>query len=191
MKLIDTQIEVNEDFIPNSNITYDIYWDGKLNFEARININSNRGKVMLEEAPKTIKYVMDKPLFEFTKEEKQNILNYRGLSLENDGFEASDVFMEKSNLSLVLTIKKSRFAEWYFNYGQDQENETTRLKLAESIIDQLIKTGVGSYSVDELFENCNQEAIRAYYTEEFDMRTDDFDLELSDLGFDYKVTLID
>ena len=101
MKLIDTTIEVNEDFIPNSNITYDIYFDGKLNFEARLSDpNNDRRMVSFEDAPKVIKYKMDKPLEDFTKDEKETILEYRGLTLE-DGFEASDVFMEKSFTTLI------------------------------------------------------------------------------------------
>jgi len=44
---------------------------------------------------------MDKPLSEFTDEEKQDILDYRGMNLENDGFEAMDVFLESSHVKLV------------------------------------------------------------------------------------------
>lgn len=189
MKLIDTQIELNEDFIPNSNITYDIYYDGKLSFEARLS-DKNAGKVSVEDAPYVLNYEMIKPLSEFTDEEKEQILSYRGLTLK-DGFEASDVFMEKSFTQLVFTIKKDRFLDWYYNYGQDQENKELRLNLAESIIDQMSKVGFGSMSVQEIFDTCNQEAIRVFYTQEFAYRTDDFDIELSDLGVDYTIILID
>ncbi|MDC7249493.1 MAG: hypothetical protein PQJ49_06230 [Sphaerochaetaceae bacterium] len=90
-----------------------------------------------------------------------------------------------------LTITKGRFLDWYFDYGQDQENKQLRVELAESIIDQMYKVGFGSMSVQELFDNCNQDAIRAYYLQEYDMLTDTFDIELSDLGFEYCLTLID
>jgi hypothetical protein len=90
-----------------------------------------------------------------------------------------------------LTITKGRFLDWYFNYGQDQENKELRVDLANSIIDQMYKVGFGSFSVAELFDNCNQEAIRAYFTEEYDYQTDEFDIELQDLGFEYTITLID
>lgn len=66
---------------------------------------------------------------------------------------------------LRLTIKKDRFFDWYFNYGQDQENQEVRMDLANSIIDQIIKVGHGSMSIQELFDGSNHEAIRAYYTE--------------------------
>lgn len=91
---------------------------------------------------------------------------------------------------LELTIKKDRFLDWYFDYGQDQEQEELRIGLANSIIDQMYKVGFGSFSVQELFDNCNQDSIRAYFTCQYDMLTDDYDIELSDLKLDYSITLI-
>lgn len=90
-----------------------------------------------------------------------------------------------------ITITKRRFLDWYFNYGQDQENKELREDLANSIIDQMYKVGFGSLSVDELFVNCNKKSIRAFFTEEYDMQTEEFDIELSDLGFEYTIRLID
>lgn len=90
-----------------------------------------------------------------------------------------------------LTITKGRFLDWYFDYGQDQEAKELRIDLANSIIDQMYKVGFGSFSVVELFDGCNQESIRAYFTQEYDMQTDEFDVELSDLGIEYIITLID
>jgi hypothetical protein len=90
-----------------------------------------------------------------------------------------------------LTITKQRFLDWYFDYGQDQENAQLRVDLATSIIDQMYKVGFGSYSVQELFDNCNQESIRAYFTVEYDMQTETHDDELSDLKLSYELTLID
>ena len=91
---------------------------------------------------------------------------------------------------LELTIRKDRFLDWYFNYGQDQEQEELRIGLANSIIDQMYKVGFGSYSVQELFDNCNQDSIRAYFTCQYHMLTDDYDIELSDLKVNYSITLI-
>ena len=89
-------IELNEDFVPNHNILYDIFFDGHLKFEARLSDPENKRRaVSFEDAPKVVKYVMDKPLDEFTKAEIEQILQYRGLTFE-DGFEAGDVFMEFS-----------------------------------------------------------------------------------------------
>lgn len=97
MELIDTNIEINEDFLPNSDLTYDIYFDKVTDtFEARLN---NDGAI--DGVPKILKYRLDKPLEKFTTNEKEMILDYRGLNLKNDGFELSDVFMEKSFITLL------------------------------------------------------------------------------------------
>tara|TARA_R100001198_G_C5196901_1_gene187422 strand:+ start:538 stop:816 length:279 start_codon:yes stop_codon:yes gene_type:complete len=91
---------------------------------------------------------------------------------------------------LKLTIKKERFLDWYFDYGQDQEKKDLKTDLANSIIDQMYKVGFGSFSVQELFDNCNQEAIRVYFTCQYDMMTDEFDMELSDLSKKYSINLV-
>ena len=89
-----------------------------------------------------------------------------------------------------LTIKKQRFLEWYFESGQNSENEELKLHLADIIINLLFESGKVVFTVEELFEMCNKEAIRAYFTEEFAYQTDEYDVELSDLGFEYKIDLI-
>lgn len=86
-----------------------------------------------------------------------------------------------------LTITKKRFLEWYYQSGQDQENKELKEDLANSIIDQMFKTGVGSISVQELFDGCNEEAIRLSFTEQG--TEDDYDTELSDLG-EFEIQLI-
>jgi len=101
MKLIDTQIELSEDFLPNNDLTYDIYYDGKLNFEAILNESDNKGRVGVENAPKVLKYTLDKPLNKFTIEEIEQILDYSGLNLKEDGFGVEDVFIEKSFITLT------------------------------------------------------------------------------------------
>lgn len=91
---------------------------------------------------------------------------------------------------LELTIRKDRFLDWYFYYGQDQEQVELRTELADIIIAQMYKDGFGSFSVQELFDNCNKDSIRAYFTCQYDMMTDDYDIELSDLKEIYCITLI-
>lgn len=91
---------------------------------------------------------------------------------------------------MKLTIKKKDFLDWYFDYGQDTENENLRLSLSEEIIAQMYEKGKGCCSVEELFDECNQYAIRAYFTQEFYMQTDEYDVELSDLEEFTYVTLI-
>ena len=89
-----------------------------------------------------------------------------------------------------LTIKKERFLDWYFSYGQEKENNELKIGLANSIIHQMYGHGFGSYSVQEIFDNCNQDTIRAFFTCQYDMLTDDFDVELSDLNTKYTIKLI-
>lgn len=87
-----------------------------------------------------------------------------------------------------FTIKESSFLEWHYNYGQDQENTELREKLAEMMLDQLFKTGQASITAQEIFDGCNQEAIRLNYLEEF--KNTDIDQELSDVLVNYEVQLI-
>ena len=87
---------------------------------------------------------------------------------------------------MKLTITKKRFLEWYFESGQDQENEELKLDLANYIIGQMYKFGIGSMSVEEIFNKCNKEAIRVSFTEQG--TEDDYDTELSDLdSFDIEL----
>ena len=103
MKQIDSDIEINEDFIVNSNATYDIFFDGTELFQARLTDPENKKRLVgFEELPKTLNYELDKPMSDFSEDEKIVILKYRGLTLE-DGFEPMDVFMEKSYTTLIPT----------------------------------------------------------------------------------------
>ncbi len=128
-ELIDTQIEVNEEFLSNSKLTYDIYYDGKLSFEARLtNHNAERRMVGVEDAPKVLEYKMNKPMKSFTDDEKVTILQYRGLKL-SDGFYASDVFMEKSHVHLTTNIFICGSCdEFCTSYITDEENEVDLCK---------------------------------------------------------------
>ena len=90
-----------------------------------------------------------------------------------------------------LTITKEDFLRWYFNYGQDTEIRDSRYDIGECIIGQLLKTGVGSISAQEIFDGCSHDSVRAYFTQEHYMLTDKYDVELSDLGIKYNLTLID
>lgn len=86
-----------------------------------------------------------------------------------------------------LTITKQRFLEWYFESGQDTENKELREDLAKYIIKQLFKTGLGTVSVEDLFDRCNQKAIRLSFTEQG--TEDDYDTELGDLG-EFEIQLV-
>jgi len=123
---LDTQIELNEDFLPNSNLTYDIFFSTVTNtFKAKLaKENEERKIVGLEYAPKTIYYSLDKSLEDFTNEEKELILSYRGLTLD-DGFCAMDVFMEKSFTTCTgvlaeITVKSSHIIK--FDDGESAQD---------------------------------------------------------------------
>ena len=90
-----------------------------------------------------------------------------------------------------FTITKGRFLDWYFNSGQDQEKAQLRKEMADSIIHQMYSDGHGSMSVAELFVECNQDAIRLGFTEQYNEETDDPDVELLDLNPFFEIKLID
>ena len=92
---------------------------------------------------------------------------------------------------LELTITKQMFLNWFFDYGQDQENQKLRIDLANNIISQLCKSGRGTISVKELFDNCNKGSIRLYFTCQHQMFVNyDWDTELQDLNKQYTIQLI-
>ena len=97
MELILTQVEINEDFLPYTT-QYDVYFDGKRNFLAKL-IDERYDNV-----PKELEYRMDKSFESFTNQEIKRILDYRGLTLEESGFEIGDVFMEATHIKLLTKI---------------------------------------------------------------------------------------
>jgi|TARA_R110000787_G_scaffold285391_1_gene400879 hypothetical protein len=99
-EVINHSVELNEDFLPNQNLTYTIEFDGVDRFRCQLEQeNFDAKRVGVSTAPKTVHYTLDKPIEEFTDEEKETILDYRGLEL-TDGFSADDIFMEKSFITL-------------------------------------------------------------------------------------------
>ena len=86
-----------------------------------------------------------------------------------------------------LTITPERFLDWYYDYGQDSENNELREDLAKCIISQMRTTGFGSMSVNELFDNCNHDSIRYCFTRECQDENDD--RELSELE-NYSIDLV-
>lgn len=105
MQLINDQVFPNCDEIPNSNVSYALYWDSIFNrFHCFKHDNEPRW-VSYDECPYELVYSIDKPLEKFTEDEKKSILEYRGLTLE-DGFELGDVWMEGSYIKLLQTYMK-------------------------------------------------------------------------------------
>lgn len=98
--IIDTGIEINEEFVPNSNLTYMVEFDGVDRFCANLEETDwNKKTVGYDIAPKSIHYTLNRPIEELTQADKECILEYRGLDSSEEVC-ASDVFMEKSHITL-------------------------------------------------------------------------------------------
>ncbi len=135
-KQIDYQIEVDLNIIPNSDLTYRIYFNGLTQFIAELEDTfHNKNRVSIEDAPKLLLFNMDKPLSEFTDKEKQDILDYRGLNLEENGFEPMDVFIESSYIKLasVYVVQMKTYIKQGFIPVKDYNNTTSSDELLESI----------------------------------------------------------
>mgnify|MGYP000217932921 FL=1 len=135
-KEIDYQIEVDLNIIPNSDLTYRIYFNGLTQFIAELEVTfDNMNRVSIEDAPKLLLFNMDKPLSEFTDEEKQDILDYRGLNLGEHGFEPIDVFLESSYIKLasVYVVQRKTYIKQGFIPVKDYNNTTSSDELLESI----------------------------------------------------------
>lgn len=96
----------------------------------------------------------------------------------------------------TFTITKIRFLVWFFETGQDQERGDLRIDLAERVIQQLFDNNVSTVTTEDIFNECNQEAIRLSFIEEFDDNGFDEklgrgydDIELGELS-NYKLKLI-
>jgi hypothetical protein len=89
------------------------------------------------------------------------------------------------------TIKKERFLEWYFESGQDQENEEIREELAKKLIAGLMKDNEFKITTEDIFKECNQEAIRVSFIDGFEDDEEAYDTEFSELGENVELILID
>jgi hypothetical protein len=85
-------------------------------------------------------------------------------------------------------ITKNRFLDWYFESGQDSENEEIRNELTEKMINSLFRDNTFTLNTNDVFENCNKSAIRLCYIEGLDVYDE---REFSDLGKNTSLILID
>lgn len=90
---------------------------------------------------------------------------------------------------MKLKIKKSKFVDWYFNFGTDDEIVDTKIELANLIIEQLEKNYQSSISLNVLLDNCNPDIIPLNIVEGFKI-TDDRTIEDLD-AINYTIDLID
>ena len=91
---------------------------------------------------------------------------------------------------LNLTITGTNFLKWYFEGGLEMENVKTKVKFANSILSQMRLTGYGSYSIEELFNECETDLINGNLTEQLS-GSERYSDKLGDLGFEYELKLID
>lgn len=126
-ELIGDMVEINEDFLPNSDLTYTIEFDGVDKFKAHLEQgNFDRKMVGVENAPKVLHYTLNRPIDELTQADKECILHYRGLNGFTDEVFPIDVFMEKSHITFeggeMEVVVMSKFE------GESCEDFLTNLK---------------------------------------------------------------
>jgi len=90
---------------------------------------------------------------------------------------------------LNLTITGTNFLRWYFESGLEMENVKTKVAFANSILSQMRVSGYGSYSVEELFNECDTGLINGDVTEQLSGSARYSD-KLGELGFEYELELI-
>ena len=86
-------------------------------------------------------------------------------------------------------ITKSNFLKWYFEDGQDSENEQIKKDLAESVILVLSALNTCVITTDDIFKHSNKSAIPISCLEEF--KDSDIHTELGDYEPNYELILID
>lgn len=86
-------------------------------------------------------------------------------------------------------ITKTNFLKWYFEDGQDSENEQIKKDLAELVIKNLFESDTSVITTLSIFSECNQGAIPISCLEEF--KDSDTHTELGDYEPNYELILID
>lgn len=88
---------------------------------------------------------------------------------------------------LKLTITTEKFHTWYFEDGQDSENERISQELADKLIEGLRVNNKFTITIADIFKRANKDAIPVGYFEEYD---DEDERELGDLESPYEIKLI-
>ena len=97
--------------------------------------------------------------------------------------------MGRNKNNMNITIKKSKFIDYYFNTGSDQEQEASLLSLGELALDEMKDGKDATISIEGIWDGCNQDIIPARFFEEM---TDDNDDEIGEYLTDYdEITLIE
>ena len=86
-------------------------------------------------------------------------------------------------------ITKTNFLKWYFEDGQDSENEQIKEDIADLVIKNLFASDTSVITTLSIFNECNQGGIPISYLEGFgDL---DIHTELYDYEPNYELILID
>jgi len=70
---------------------------------------------------------------------------------------------------MIAYITVSQFLDWYFNTGSDQEIQETIFEIGRKIEEKLIDPefeGKATITAQELWDECNHDAIPHYYFED-------------------------
>jgi hypothetical protein len=84
-----------------------------------------------------------------------------------------------------IQIKTSKFIDWYFNSGADQEQEEIALSLGQRIIHGLLD-GAVTITPQEILDECSHDIIPLSIVDGWE----DDDREIGETFADYEVELI-
>lgn len=68
----------------------------------------------------------------------------------------------------TYTITKQNFLNYYFNGGDNDEQEELRINLAEVVIRTLFDGETFNYSIEDTFDECEKSCIPLHLLEEFE-----------------------
>lgn len=74
--------------------------------------------------------------------------------------------MKKRAQIVDLHITKSNFIEYYYSSGDIDESSDLRDDLAYSVINQLLEKGTATITIEDIFKQCNQDAVLYACTEQ-------------------------
>ena len=76
-------------------------------------------------------------------------------------------------------ISKVNFLEWYFESGQDSENELIKENFMKRLVSNLFNKNKFQITTRDIFNECNKNAIRLEFIDGFNI---DYNKEGEDLG---------
>ena len=80
-------------------------------------------------------------------------------------------------------ISKVNFLEWYFESGQDSENELIKEDFMKRLVSNLFNKNKFQITTRDIFNECNKNAIRLEFIDGFNIDYNEEGEELGDLKF--------